>query len=294
MSFSKIAIIYNPNSTGSSEQLAKEYARRLRERLPDQPVEIIATDHAGHGQTLAYEIATSFDTPLIISSSGDGGYHDVINGIMQAARDGHPAIASLLPAGNANDHYRNVNTGDLLELIATERVRSIDVLKYTGTEKGSPIERYAHSYIGLGLTPDVGRELNKSKLNFLREIVIVARTLFSIRPVRLAIDGKVRSYDSIIFSNIDSMSKVLKVSEPAEVNDGKFEVSIFRRRHKLQLIATLLKASLVGIKEDATVDVFTLKTIAETAIQADGEIVILDPKTTIEIRAEKQALRCIL
>lgn len=294
MKFSTIAIIYNPNSTGSSERLAKQYARKLRERLPQQSIDIIPTQFAGHGRKLAYTIAHKEAHPLIISSSGDGGYHDIINGVMDANNEGRDATTSLLPAGNANDHHRNVTSGDVVELIATHTDRHIDLLKLTGTSDGKPVARYAHSYIGFGFTPDVGNELNKTKLNPLREVWIVIRTLLSIRPVRLTIDDETHSYDSVIFSNVDSMSKVLKLSQHSKINDGKFEVSIFHRRQKFQLIALLLKASLVGIKEDAKLASFSLSTTKHTPVQADGEIIVLDPNTSVTITAEKQVLSCIL
>ncbi len=294
MSFSMIAVIFNPNSTGSSEKVARDFKTSLENRLPGQAVTIIPTTHAGHAETLARELAEKYDHPLIISSSGDGGYHEVINGVMQAHHAGHEAITSVLPAGNANDHYRTVQSGDLIELIANEEIRAIDLLMYAATQDGQPVTRYAHSYIGLGLTPDIGHELNKKRVTILNEAVIVLKAFFSLRPVPLVIDGMKHAYDSVIFSNIASMSKVLKVSENAQVNDGKFEVSIFRRRHKLQLIAMLLHASLVGIKQDKTVDRFSLLTVRRTPIQADGEIAILDAKSTVTVTVDKHALRCIL
>ncbi len=294
MRFSTIAIIFNPNSTGSSEVLAKEYADRIRDRLPKQKVVVIPTEFAGHGQALAYDIAVKEKDPLIISSSGDGGYHDVINGVMKAVNEGHTATTSLLPAGNANDHHRTVQSGDLVDLIEKYAIRSIDLLKISGTSEGKPIHRYAHSYIGFGISPSVGVELNKTRLNVFNEIGIVLRALFTIRPVRLIIDEHTHSYDSIIFSNVESMSKVLKLSQTSTIDDGKFEVSIFRKRNKLELIGLLLRASLVGIKEDATVDAFTLTTVNQTPIQADGEIVILDKQTSATITAEPKALNCIL
>lgn len=294
MRFSTIAIIFNPNSTGSSEVLAKEYADRIRDRLPKQKVVVIPTEFAGHGQTLAYDIAVKEKDPLIISSSGDGGYHDVINGVMKAVNEGHTATTSLLPAGNANDHHRTVHSGDLVDLIEQHAIRSIDLLKISGTSEGKPIHRYAHSYIGFGISPSIGVELNKTRLNVFNEIGIVLRALFTIRPVRLIIDERTHSYDSIIFSNVESMSKVLKLSQTSTIDDGKFEVSIFRKRNKFELIGLLLRASLVGIKEDATVDAFTLTTVNQTPIQADGEIVILDKQTSATITAEPKALSCIL
>ncbi len=294
MNYSTVAIIYNPNSTGSSESMAKEFAAELQRAIPEQSIDLIATEYAGHAEKLAYDIATSSNRPLIISSSGDGGYHEVINGAMQAQAEGAHPTTSLLPAGNANDHYRNLHDTDLIEQIISGKTTAIDLLKLSSQSDGEPIERYAHSYIGFGLTPLVGKELNKVKLSLFIEFFVVARALFTIKPVRLKIGPKARSYESVIFSNVDEMSKYLKISQPSSVHDGKFEVTIFKRRNKLRLIMTLLKASLQGVQEDQQVSEFTLSTVRSTLVQADGEIIRLDAKATVAITVAAGALTCVV
>lgn len=294
MSFTTIAIIYNPNSTGSSQELAKQYSKMLKKRLPKQKIELIGTDHAGHAEELAYSIAKASKRPLIVSSSGDGGYNEVVNGAVKASLEGATPTTSLLPAGNANDHYRNLSDDTLVDDIVNEKILRLDVLKLVGTVKGKRSVRYAHSYIGFGLTPQVGNELNKTKLNLIKETAVVAKALFSLKAVRLVIGNKKHSYDSIILSNVDSMSKYLKVSQPSKTTDGKFEVTIFRRKNKLKLIMMLLKASAVGLKQNLRTDHYTLTTTAKTLVQLDGEIMTLDAHTRVNIGIEKQALRCIL
>lgn len=294
MSFSTIAIIYNPNSTGSSRELAEEYARVLQKRMPKQKIELIGTEYAGHAQELAYSIAKDSKHPLVISSSGDGGYNEVVNGAFKARQEGADPVTSLLPAGNANDHFRNLSSNDLVEHIANETISHIDLLKLTGKAEGKKFTRYAHSYIGFGLTPQVGNELNKTKLNLIKETIVVINALLNLKSIRLVINGKKRAYDSIIFSNIDSMSKYLTISQPSRTTDGKFEVTIFRRKNKLKLIGVLLKASIVGVKENLQTEKYSLETVNKTLVQLDGEIVRLDAQSTVSIGIEKQALSCVL
>ena len=57
MTYSTIAIIYNPNSTGSSKDLADDFKTAIKKRLPKQKIELIATEYAGHAEELAYEIS---------------------------------------------------------------------------------------------------------------------------------------------------------------------------------------------------------------------------------------------
>lgn len=294
MTYSTIAVIYNPNSTGPGEALAKEFEAELNERLPRQKVELIKTKHAGHGEELAYSIAKKSKNPLIISSSGDGGYNEVVNGAMKAQLEGFNPTTGLLPAGNANDHYVNLHTKSIIDQIVKNQTKKIDLLKLKSVADGKPIERYAHSYIGFGLTPQIGNELNKKKLNPINEVWIVAKSLFTIKPVQLVINKRARWYESIIFSNVDVMSKYLKISKPSSMTDGKFEVTIFKRRSKLTLILLLLRTSTVGAKEDKKASTFSLKTIRKTHVQTDGEIILLNKKADVLITCEKQILNCVI
>lgn len=294
MSYSTIAVIYNPNSTGPSKKMAEDFVQQIKTRLPGQKIELIATEYAGHAEDLTYDISKRESNPLIISSSGDGGYNEVVNGAMKAQKEDYSPITGLLPAGNANDHYRNLHTENFVESVARENVKSIDVLKFRGQSKGQLMERYAHSYIGIGITPKVGRELNKTELNPVKEIILAARVFFSVKSTKLKINNKVRRYDSVIFSNIDSMSKYLQISKKSSVTDGKFEITAFRKRHKLKLLSLFLKASIVGVEEDKRVSGFTFETVKKTSIQADGEISLLDANTQVVISAEKQALKCVV
>lgn len=274
--------------------MAEDFGAELRSRLPSQNIELIATERAKHAEELAYEIAKRSTSPLIISSSGDGGYNEVINGALKAQFEGHTVTTGVLPAGNANDHHANLNNDDFIEQVASGQPKQIDAIKITSMAGGQPVSRYAHSYIGIGLTPKVGRELNRTKLNSLNEILIAARVLLFAKATKLKIDGQVRAYDSLIFSNIKKMSKYMTVASRPNISDGKFEMTIFRRRHKLRLLGLLAKATLVGLKEDAQLASFSFTTVHETLVQTDGEILRLDAGVDVNITAEQQLLRCVV
>lgn len=292
--YSLIAIIYNPNSTGSSESMAKNFAESIKKKMPKQKVKVIATEHAGHGETLAYDLAKKYTKPLVISASGDGGYHELVNGLMKAKNEGFNAIAGLLPAGNANDHYHNIHTEDLLEAIAHNNERTIDLLKLSSTSHGEPLVRYGHSYIGIGLTPKVGKELNKTKLNVINEIFIVLKVVFNLRPVRILVNGKPRRFDSLVFSNVNKMSKVFLLSKESDVDDGKFEVTSFKRSRKIKLIMNLLRASTGGLQGERHVTKYTFRTIKSILIQIDGEVERLSPYSDVHVTIEHKTFQCIV
>ncbi len=292
--YSSITIIYNPNSTGSGKSLAHELKQALAQQLPEREVKVKPTKYAGHAEKMAINLSKASRRPLIISASGDGGYHEVVNGIMKAQLDGAKPIAGLLPAGNANDHFHNLHDIDTADAIKKGIVKKIDLLKLVGTSEGQPLVRYAHSYIGIGLTPKVGQELNKTDLNMLREAWIVLKGLLFLEPVRIIINDKKRSFDSLIFSNVSKMSKVLTLSSTAKMTDGQFEVTAFKRRNKLKLIATLLRGATRGLVGGEQTTNYTFETLKPTIVQLDGEITTLDGHSQVIITLEHHALECIV
>jgi diacylglycerol kinase (ATP) len=295
--FTSISIIYNPGSTGPGKQLATELKHELQVLLPTQSVRLIKTEYAGHAEELAYELARASAKSLVISSSGDGGYHEVVNGLLRAQDEGAMPIAGLLPAGNANDHYQSLHVGDTATAIYKQQVQTVDVLQLQTQQKGKKLQRYAHSYIGLGLTPTVGRELNKTELNRVNEVWIALRSLVQLRPTTIINRGHKRSYDSIICSNVSKMSKVLKLTKSpgtSHMRDGKFEVTAVPSRSKLQLLRYLLKASTVGLEGGHMAEQYKFKTIKPITLQLDGEICRIDGDSQVDITISKRVLRCIV
>ena len=112
--YTEVIIIYNPNSTGQSGDMARDLKKVLRTRMPRQKITLQATKYAGHAEELGYSLSKRSAQPLIISASGDGGYNELINGIMKAQNEGAHPVSGLLPAGNANDHYHAMHDDDIV------------------------------------------------------------------------------------------------------------------------------------------------------------------------------------
>lgn len=292
--YTNVTIIYNPNSTGSSQQLAEQTAAALRQADEKLLVKTIATKHAGHAETLAYDLARKSAHPLIVSASGDGGYHEVVNGLMKAQNGGAIATSGLVPAGNANDHYHSLHKDDFVVSVVAGKERRIDLLKLVGTVHGKPIERYAHSYIGFGITPNVGHELNKTKLNPLQEMLSVIKGLLRPQSVHLLVNNTVQTYDSLTFSNVPRMAKVLTLSPKAKIDDGKFEVAALYRHHRLRHGLSLLRATTTGLTDTKQCTHFQLQTLRPTLVQLDGEITTLDAGSHVEIAIDHAILRCVI
>jgi diacylglycerol kinase (ATP) len=292
--YSTVTIIFNPHSTGPSELYAKRLQRELRKLFPDLKAELKPTKYAGHAEKLAYARAKATKKPLIISSSGDGGYNEVMNGAMRAQSEGATPVCAVLAAGNANDHGRTLQSRPLIEAIKEGKETRLDLLKARYKTRGQEKVRYAHSYIGLGLTPVVAVELNKTSLNALKELWIVLKTFYKFRPFKIKVKGLRQTLDSILFTNIGDMAKVLTVAKNAKPDDGLFEIVTFPHSAKLRLARRLAKASMGGLQQTKRASEYSFMVLKKMPVQFDGEVQFIDKDSHVRITSEHRVLRTIL
>ena len=214
------------------------------------PVRLCPTERAGHARELAADAAAT-GRPLIVSVSGDGGYNEVVDGVMQAGNQRRRL--RRLAAGNANDHRRSTGEQPLADAIAEGEIRRIDLLRLTLGHGSDACTRYAHSYIGLGLTPIVAIDLEKGGKGSLKEIVSVVRTFAKFRPFTIDVEpGGRRSLDSLVFANIAEMAKYATLSENGRPDDGQFEVISLPHTAKWRILGVALKAATRGLGPQPT------------------------------------------
>jgi diacylglycerol kinase (ATP) len=288
MSFERIVVIFNPQSTGPAPQRAEELKDTLADRLPDVPLHLCPTERAGHARELAAQAAAT-GRPLIVSVSGDGGYNEVVDGVMHA---GNPnAVCAVLAAGNANDHRRSTGEQPLVDAIVTGDVRHIDLLRLTVGSDSNAHTRYAHSYIGIGLTPIVAIDLEKGGKGSFKEIVSVVRTFAKFRPFTIDVDpGGLRSLDSLLFANIDEMAKYATLSEDSRPDDGRFEIIALPHTAKWRILAVALKAATRGLGPQPTARHYRFTTVKPTPMQLDGEVIAVEAATSVSVDIAAGAL----
>jgi len=288
MPFERITVIFNPQSTGPAPQRAEELKNTLADRLPDVPLHLRPTERAGHARELAAQAAAT-GRPLIVSVSGDGGYNEVVDGVMHA---GNPnAVCAVLAAGNANDHRRSTGEQPLVDAIVTGDVRHIDLLRLTVCSDSGARTRYAHSYIGMGLTPIVAIDLEKGGKGSFKEIVSVVRTFAKFRPFTIDVDpGGLRSLDSLLFANIDEMAKYATLSEDSRPDDGRFEIIALPHTAKWRILAVALKAATRGLGPQPTARHYRFTTVEPTPMQLDGEVIAVEAATSVSVDIAAGAL----
>jgi diacylglycerol kinase (ATP) len=289
--FSNVVLIFNPNSTGDAHGLASQLQRDLAERLPGLAVELRPTAHAGHARELA-RTAAGHGRPLIVSVSGDGGYNEVVNGIMDAGE--HHATAALEAAGNANDHRRVTKERPLLDSIERAEIVRTDLLRLRIEGPSGTRTRYAHSYIGIGLTPVVAVDLEKGTKGSLREIVTVVRTFLRFRPFAIELpEGERVMIDSVTFANLPEMAKVLKVSDNGDPDDGRFEVVLIPHRPRWRVLGTAMRAATTGLGPQPSVREYRFTALTAMPLQLDGEVEHLEAADAVTVDIAAGALDTI-
>lgn len=278
-----IYIIYNPNSTGDSQSNARQLQADLSKQSIDS--ELVGTERAGHAYQLAKDYSAA-DT-MIVSSSGDGGFNEVVNGVLSSK---HPdTVVGLLPSGSANDHYSARHRPGTVDRIISHDIATSDVLKITWGDE----VRYAHSYIGLGLSADIGQQLTKHDLNPLLESWLVIRNLFRRRPVRLLIDGRKRRFDSYVCSVVPRMAKYLNLPDDNQRPDGQFTIIVSRTGSFARLIRHLLRLS-VSSPEVPNASKINFTVLSKTNLQLDGEVVQLPAASSVTVQCLPGALKNII
>lgn len=291
--FTEIIIVYNPNSTGDSEENARTLQKKLTGKLSEVKLTVIATEFAGHGEELGIKLARKKHQKLILSSSGDGGYNELINGVLSVGTD--TTTVAVIPSGNANDHHHATAERDLIKRIVRGKTRSIDVLRLSGVSAGEQITKYAHSYMGFGITPYIARQLNLMDLNPLNEKWLVLKYLLKFSSVRVQLEKNAapHRYASVLLGNIGHMSKVISLSDHAALDDGSMEVYIHTRRSLWGYARTLFRGAVYGLKPDRRVKNFWFKTTHSLDMQCDGEVLTLDKNTEASVEVAKKGLKTL-
>lgn len=291
--FKPVAILYNPKSSGPSQANAEKLAQQIVQKTTNSIVKLIPTKYPGHAEKLAAQIVRRYKSPLIISSSGDGTYHELINGIMKTPGSSK-VVAAVLPSGNANDHARAVHESALIESILANKTKPIGLVSLSA-KKGSKtvLNRWAHSYIGFGVSSAVARSLNQGNKTVVSEKLAGLKALFNFRPFRIKSDGEVMRLDSLIANNIAEMAKALKIAKNVRPEHNSFGLSLQRHRSRLHLISYFSSAAIIGVTPQKRLKAFEFQLLGNTSLQMDGETYRLKDGATVTIKKAPDALRTL-
>ena len=239
MPFERIIVIFNPQSTRPGTTTGRGAGTAWRDRLPDVPVRPVphrARRHARTGRA-GRRHRTSADRV--------GQRRRRLQRSRRRGHAGRQPERRLRRDGRRQRQRPPPNTGEqpLVDAIVAGEVRHIDLLRLTVGSDSDAHTRYAHSYIGMGLTPIVAIDLEKGGKGSLKEIVSVVRTFAKFRPFTIDVDpGGRRSLDSLLFANIDEMAKYATLSEDSRPDDGRFEIIALPHTAKWRILAVALES----------------------------------------------------
>jgi diacylglycerol kinase family enzyme len=182
----------------------------------------------------------------------------------------------------------------LAEAVVAGEIDRIDLLALTVGRGPDARTQYAHSYIGLGLTPIVAVDLEKGGKGSFKEILSVIRTFARFRPHQIELeDGTRRTFDSLLFANITEMAKYATLSENGRPDDGRFEVVTVPHAAKWRILAVAIKAAVRGLGPQPTATHYGFVTLKPTPLQLDGELLTLDAGTPVQVDIAPKALATI-
>lgn len=238
--FSRALVVANPIAgRGRGETVGRAVAEGLRRR--GVPATLHLTSARGDARARVRGLEAGVD--LVVAVGGDGTLREVLDGLPD------PGVpVGLVPLGTANVMSRDLglprDVDRALDVMAAGKVTRIDVARVNG--------HLCCLVTGVGLDGMVVREVDprrRAPITRWRYIVALLRVLTRYRPPRLAveIDGvdDRNAYGLVLTSNIVHYAGVLRLSRDRRLDDGRFEVYLFRDASRRGLASAALRG-LVG------------------------------------------------
>ena len=227
----------------------------------------------------------------MIAAGGDGTLNEVLNGLA----GGFDRIElGLLPLGTANDFARSVNVpadiGAAAEVLRRGQTRRIDVVRLTTCE--SPEPRYFINVSAGGFSTKVDEKLEKrTKLwwGALGYALSAVKALPDLEPyeVTMAFDDEAAAtfpIYNVVVANARYVGGNIPVAPRARLDDGRFDVLVFRAV-TLSRLMTLVPRALLGehLEDDDVLfrqaQRLTISSEPTLELNTDGELIGSCPAT---------------
>jgi diacylglycerol kinase family enzyme len=196
--------------------------------------DIVAIPSGGRGQTARLvRDALREEHRDIIAVGGDGTFNEAVNGFFEQGTALAPhAVLSLVPAGAGGDIGHGHQTGTAAALrLRQARVRTVDLGHAAClTPDGGAAARFFLNAASFGLTADIARRLNRSRLlpwHSLQEGL--ARAAWRGSRVRLMTDGSHDEIDGITAVGVLNGGQFgggLQAVRAPDDGDGAFDIAV--------------------------------------------------------------------
>lgn len=249
----KPLLVVNPRSGGGATGRTFGAMRGTIERALG-PVDVAMTSHQGHGIDLARDGAVA-GHPLVVAVGGDGTFHEVANGLMQARGGAYGTKADsvrigLIAQGTGGD-FRKVlglehRLDKYLDALKSGRERAIDIGKFTG---GGKTDHYFVNILSAGMSGIVDRYVAKASRLLGGTAAYFGASVRALLTARLGnvkctvtCEGKTEEHQIrtflIAICNGSTFGGGMKVAPMATIDDGVFDVVALGATTKLGFAMT--------------------------------------------------------
>jgi diacylglycerol kinase (ATP) len=243
-------LVVNPKSGGGATGRTFGAMRGTIERALG-PVDVVMTEHAGHGIDLAREGGLA-DRSLVVAVGGDGTFHEVVNGLMQAKAAGRAEGTRLgmIAQGTGGDFRKALGLEHrldrYLEALTSGSERPLDVGKFSGGGKDA---HYFVNILSVGMgglvdryVADASRTLGGSAAYFGASLkALVNAKLGNVKATvthrGATEEHRIRSF-MIAICNGSYFGSGMNVAPMAKIDDGVFEVVALGATSKLGFAMT--------------------------------------------------------
>jgi YegS/Rv2252/BmrU family lipid kinase len=245
----KPLFVVNPKSGGGATERMWDSMRSTIERALG-PIDFEMTKHSGHGADLARDGAKA-GHELVVAVGGDGTFHEVVNGLMEAKADGKTETrVGLIGQGTGGDFRKTLGIEHRLDkyvdALSSGKERPLDVGRFSG---GGKTDHYFVNILSAGMgglvdryVADAPKVLGGKAAYFGASLkaLVVAR-LGNVK-CKVTLNGETeerstRSY-MIAVCNGRYFGGGMKVAPQAEIDDGMFDVVALGATSKLGFALT--------------------------------------------------------
>jgi YegS/Rv2252/BmrU family lipid kinase len=245
----RTVVIVNPKSQGG--KLASRWPNMAETLTRAFPYDVVHTQGPGDATRIAREALRS-GAERIVAIGGDGTINETVNGFFEGGKPIAPeASLAIVPFGTGGDFRRTIelpqDTAACAQVIAANHKKKVDVGKLELTaHDGSPMLRMFLNIASFGVGGHLDRMINESgkKLGRIGYFTTGFRATLSYKNqrVQLIFDGntaervEVTTY-SVAVANGKYFGGGMKIAPNAELDDGKFDITVVGDLGVMKLLA---------------------------------------------------------
>jgi YegS/Rv2252/BmrU family lipid kinase len=281
-------IIANPTAGhGKAAAAIPVIEKRLAELSLD--FELVRTSQKGDGIHLAHQAALDgYD--VVVAAGGDGTVNEVLNGLMQAQKEGKQAALGVICAGRGNDFAAGPGIPEDLpggcQALKDDQRQCIDIGRVTGGVY--PEGRYFANNVGVGFdaigTIEVAKLPQWGMLSFMIAIIKTIFLYYKGPIIKIDYDGQTLITDTLMFLTMNGrrMGNGFQMAPDSRMDDGLFDLVLARQVSRLRifsLIPHFMKGTQGSQPEISTMQAARVHITAMQGTlpaQSDGEILCVD------------------